>query len=130
MFTTVEHVKELTNYDVTNAEIVRAQSIIESYVGRVEAEVVYPTDRELLSKAVAYQTAYLHENAETIFEQMALSYMGQFGQALSFRAGDFFSPFVAPLAMIACQKLSWKRIRSVKTGSLFGPTEPVDWRTV
>lgn len=126
MFVTVEGVKELTGYDVDLATIHMAQAIMESYVGRVEAEVNGANDLALLQKATAYQAAYINTNREMLFEQAAVSQIGQFGQVISFRDND--SPFIAPLAAIACRRLSWKRIRSIKTGSIFYRTPAVDSR--
>lgn len=130
MFTSVEETKELTGYDVENTTIIMAQGIIEAYVGRIEAQVFDPTDRALLTSATAYQAAYMNENSEMIFEQVAASYIAQFGQAITFRGSDMASPFVSPLAQLACSKLSWKRNRSVRTGSIYDAGETAyDWRT-
>lgn len=123
MFTTIEQVNDLTGYEVTQETIIMAQSVIESYVGRVEAEVVDPNDRELLSKAAAYQSAYMFGDEAKIFEQAAIVQISQFGQATTFRQ-DGLSPWIAPLAVLACQRLSWKKMRGVKTGGLFA-TAPV-----
>lgn len=124
MFTTIEQVKELTDYDVEQKTIIMAQNVIEAYVGRDEVEIVDANDLALLGKATAYQAAYMANDAEKIFEQVAVTQMAQFGQSITMRT-DGVSPWVAPLAIIACNRLSWKRMRSVKTGSIFyqPPTE-------
>lgn len=129
MFTTIEQVKELTGYDVEQEVITMAQNIIEAYVGKVEQQVQDPIDRMLLGKAVSYQSAYMRDNALMIFEQVATTYIAQFGQTMTFRGNDTATPFIAPLAVISCGKLSWKSNRSVKTGSMYdrGPTA-YDWR--
>lgn len=129
MFTTIEHVKEVTGYDVTNESIIMAQHLIESYTGRVEADIEVATDMELLGKAVAYQCAYMHEDPAKTFEQVSATQVMQFGQMITFRQNDDAAPFIAPLAVIACKRLSWKGIRSIRTGPLLPrSSERVDWK--
>lgn len=129
MFTTIEQVSELTAKEVTQETIIMAQNIIESYIGRVEVEVSDPNDRALLGKATAYQAAYMHDDVDKVFDQMAASQIMQFGQMVTFGT-DGNSPWIAPLAVIACKRLSWHRIRSIGTGSLFprGPVRETGWR--
>lgn len=128
MWTTQEEVKELTGKDVDLELITQAQAIIESYVGRLEIEVGSATDAMLLGRATAYQAAYMLDDSDRVFSQVSAMQIMQFGNMVSFR--DSLSPFVAPLAIIACQRLSWKRIRSVKTGSIYArPVVADDWRT-
>lgn len=130
MFTTVEQVKELTSYDVDASDIVLAQAIIESWVGRLETDVVSPRDFAFLARATAYQAAYVLDNRETVFQQVDVSSIGQFGQVVTFKKDDSASPYVAPLAVRACRNLSWKKIRSVKVGNIYGAHVNVvsDWR--
>lgn len=118
MFTTVDEVKELTDYDVDVALIGRAQAIVESYIGRVEVQIENGYDLMLLGRATAYQAAYMKDNADTVFEQVALIQISQLGQAMTLRQ-DGATPWVAPLTVLTCQRLSWNRMRSVKTGSIF-----------
>lgn len=118
MLTTPGFVQEVTGYDVTLETIAKAQHVILAYLGRLESDVTDPTDRSILAKAVSYQAAYMHEDPNKVFEQVALSQIAQFGQAMTFRT-DGLTPWLAPLAIIACNRLSWKRMRSVKTGPIF-----------
>lgn len=128
MFTTIDEVKELTGADVSQETIIMAQGIIESWVGRVEAEVSNANDSMLLGRATAYQAVYLDE-FEDVFDQPAVVSVNQYGSGVSFRQ-DGASPWIAPLAVIACQRLSWRRMRSVKVGSIFNrPAEPSRWAT-
>lgn len=128
MFTTVTQTKQLTDKDVDLALLLRAQSVIEVYVGRVEAEIDDGNDIQLLGKATAYQAAYMKENESITFEQIALRTTGQGESVVSFANED--SPFIAPLAVMACKKLSFKRARSIQTGRIF-QTEPfVKWRNI
>lgn len=127
MFTTIEQVKEITGYDVTLETITMAQHVLVAYTGRLDSDVVDPNDRAILGRATAYQAAYMHDNPTRIYEQVALTQIAQFGQAMSFRQ-DGVTPWIAPMAVIACQRLSWKRMRSVKTGPMFyTPPTPQGW---
>lgn len=129
MFTTTEQVKELTGYEVTQDSIVMAQSIIEAYIGRVEVDIYDPADNVLLGRATAYQAAYMVKNKELVFEQMATVQVMQFGQMVTFGPGGT-APFIAPLAVLATKNLSWRRNRSIKTGSIFhGKHDEPTWRT-
>lgn len=129
MFTTIEQVKELTAYDVTQEQIIMAQALIETYVGRLEVQVLDPDDFALLTRATAYQAAYMVDNSETIFQQISVASIGQFGQMVTFKS-DSPSPYISELAVYACRRLSWKRMRSVFTGSIFAsPVVQSTWRT-
>ena len=128
MFTTVEEVKSLTGYDTDNSKIAIAQSIIEAYIGKVEVEVNDANDLALLGKATAYQVAYMGLQMPLVFEQIQTASIMQFGQQMTFVPGSD-APYIAPLAVISCRHLTWKRIRSVKTGSIFSttPDPDTDW---
>lgn len=129
MFTTIEQIKELTAKEVTQETIIMAQGIIEAYIGRIEIDVSDPTDRALLGKAVAYQSAYMHDDEAKVFEQMGAQQIMQFGQMITF-GQDGTQPWIAPLAVLTCKRLSWKRIRSIYTGPTFprGPQVASGWR--
>lgn len=128
MFTTTDSVLSLTGYEVSLTDINMAQAIIESYVGKVEAEVYDANDLMLLDRATAYQAAYMVKNKELVFEQMSAQQIMQFGQMVTFKQDDA-APFIAPLAILACKRLSWKRIRSIRTGRIFdnGPVQTNSW---
>lgn len=127
MFTTIERVKELTDVDVSQETIIMAQNIIEAFVGRDEIEVTNANDRALLEKATAYQCAYMNGDAAKVFEQVAAVQVMQFGNMVTFTQ-DGNSPWIAPLAVIACKRLSWRGMRSVKTGSIYSrPTVQGRW---
>lgn len=129
MYTTVERVKELTGYDVDQDTIIMAQALIESYTGHIEMEVTKPVDVELMGHATAYQAAYISSDEGRVFEQMSAIQIMQFGQMVTF-ANDGTSPWIAPLAVLACKRASWHRIRSITTGPLFpkGPAVASGWR--
>lgn len=129
MFITKEQVLTMTGYDVDATLLAQAQSIIEVYVGKVEAEVDDATDLALLGKATAYQAAYMKNDGARVFEQAAVTQIGQFGQLVSFNSATD-APFIAPLAAISCRRLTWRRSRSVRTGSWFGGAPVLDrWDT-
>ncbi len=116
MFTTVDKVQQLTGYTVTNDLIYQAQGIIEVYSNRTESEVESIHDRGLMSKAVAYQAAYMLENSESVFKQVAVSQVGQNDSLVTYKAGDNTAPWIAPLAVLALNGLTWKQSRSIYTG--------------
>lgn len=130
MFTTTNEVKTITGKIVTNQLVERAQYIIEAYVGKFEDEVADTRDLEILKRAVAYQCAYMENNEDLVYEQMAVSTTLQNDASTTFKPGDLVSPFIAPLAVIVCKKLTFLRSRSVKTGKIFQDYEFVNWNTV
>lgn len=119
MFISREQVTLITGYEVDAALLGQAQNIIEVYVGRTEAQVDDAGDLAQLARATAYQAAYMKDDKMRVFEQAAVTQVGQFGQLVSFRP-DGASPFVSPLAVMACKNLTWRRPRSIRTGSWFG----------
>lgn len=128
MFTTVNLTKTLTGRDVDLPLLNRAQSLIETYVGKVEAEIDDANDLALLAKATSYQAVYMQENESIVFDQVALRTAGQGESIVSF--ANEHSPFIAPLAIMACRTLSFKRSRSVRTGKIL-QTEPlIKWRNI
>ena len=127
MLSTISSVKEYTGYDVTLPLILRAQAIIEMFVGKDEIDVEHPSDFLLLDKMVSYQTAYMLENEEIVFKQAALTSQGQTDALINFNR-DMFSPFIAPLAVMAAAGLSFNKSRSYKTGSIFQKSKYKDWK--
>ena len=97
MLSTVNSVKEYTGYDVTQELINRAQALVEIYVGKDEIDIQSPSDLLLLDKMVAYQTAYMLENEDIVFKQIAASTYDS----------KMNAPFIAPLVVIASNGLSF-----------------------
>jgi len=128
LFTTVENVKTLTGYDVTTEQLYMAQNIIETFCGRVEAEVSVPNDRALLAKAVAFQAAYMSVNYETVFEQVAVTSIAQTDGGTVLDVG-MASPYLAPLAVFSMRNLSWRKSRSIKIGPMYGTPKFRTWET-
>jgi hypothetical protein len=115
MFTTVQEVRLLTGRNVLNDIVIIAQSLVETYIGRVELEITNPTDRALLAKAVAYQAAYIQENPGVMFDQAATRFITTGASSVSFDTA-LFAPFLSPWTARACKQLSWNGSRSVRTG--------------
>lgn len=109
MLSTVNSVREYTGYEVTQELINRAQALIEIYVGKDEIDIQSPSDLLLLDKMVSYQAAYMLENEDIVFKQIAAS---TYDSKMS-------APFIAPLAVIAANGLSFNKSRSYSTGRIF-----------
>lgn len=130
MLISYEEVFDMTGRDVDLDNIAGAQSLIEIYVGRTEADVDDPRDRALLARAVAFQAAYMQNQESMIYEQAAVKSITVGGTAYSFPEGGTDLLWLSPIAKTACAKLSWTRSRSVKTGRLGIPeTRLLDWWT-
>lgn len=119
MFATIEDVKSLTNYDVSLTDIQLAQGIVETFVGKVEADVTDPNDQVVMGRAVCYQAAYVSKNFETVFEQMGVRSMSQTDSSVVLDV-DLASPYLSPLAIFALRNLTGKGTRSIRTGAIFG----------
>lgn len=128
MFTTPDEVKKWTTYEVTAEDVVRAQTVVEAYVGRVEEDIVDVNDLSVLARATAFQAAYMKNDYERVYEQVALVQIVQTDGAMTMDR-NMAAPFIAPLAVLALRALSWKRSRSVKTGSLYGVALVDGWET-
>ena len=109
--------------------IKRAQSIIEIFVGRDEIDIDNPSDLLLLDKMVSYQAAYMVENEDIVFQQIASNSITSGGSTQNFdRTSN--APYIAPLAHLAIKGLSWKRGKSFKTGKIFQFPKITKWRNV
>jgi hypothetical protein len=107
----------------------RAQAIVEIYIGRDEIDIEAPSDLILLDKITSYQTAYMLENEDIVFKQAALTSQGQTDAMVNFDT-RMMSPFMSPLAIIASNGLSWNRSRSYRTGKIFQWPSHVDWKKI
>lgn len=126
MFTSVEQTKALTGYDVTLDLVNQAQSVLETFLGKVEAEIDDAYDLAILGRATAYQAAYMKNNADRVYEQIAIRSVAQSdgGAVMDL---DMHAPFLAPMAAFAMRSLSWKRSRSITTGPIFEGSSPLGW---
>lgn len=129
MFTTVNNVKEYTNADVTLDLVKRAQAVIEIFVGKDEIDIDNPSDLLVLDKMTAYQSAYMLENEDVVYTQIASNSVGAGDSAQNFNTA-MSAPFIAPLAVMAAKGLSFKKARSIKTGKIFQWPTYIDWRRI
>ena len=130
MFTTITEVKTITGKIVKSDLIQRAQYVIESYIGKFEASITDTKDLQILKRATAYQSAYMLNNEDIVFEQMAVSTTMQNDASTTFKSGDSVSPFIAPMAVMVCSKLSFVKSRSIKTGPIQSTVTYPGWTTI
>ena len=129
MLSTVNSVKEYTGYDVSLDLVKRAQAIIEIYVGKDEIDVESPSDLLVLDKMVSFQAAYMLENEDIVYKQIAATSVGAGDSAQNYNSA-MSAPFIAPLAVLAASGLSFRKGRSIKTGKIFNWPTFIDWRKV
>jgi len=129
MFTTVNNVKEYTNKDVTLDLVMRAQSVVEIFIGRSEIDIESPNDLIILDKMTAYQAAYMVDNEDIVFSQIATTSSGSGNSSQNYNT-MMNAPWMAPLAVLAARALSFARGRSIRTGKIFQRTRKWDWRTL
>lgn len=129
MLSTVNSVKEYTGYDVSLDLVKRAQAIIEIYVGKDEIDVENPSDLLVLDKMVSFQAAYMLENEDIVYKQIAATSVGAGDSAQNYNS-SMNAPFIAPLAVLAASALSFRKGRSIKTGKIFNWPTFIDWRRV
>lgn len=128
MFINASEVLALTGVEVSRDEVLKAQTIIEGYLGRNESQITDPDDISLVSKAVAFQTAYMHENYDRTYQQVAMIQLTQMDGSMTMDR-DLAAPFIAPLAALTLRNVSWKKSRSVKTGPIFSRPVSGRWET-
>lgn len=126
MFTSVEQTKALTGYDVSLDLVNQAQAIIETFLGKVEAEIENPYDLAVLGRATGFQAAYMKTNSASVYEQIAVRSIAQADGGVVLDR-DMHAPWIAPLAHMAMATLSWKRSRSVSTGPMFAGESRLGW---
>lgn len=129
MFTTINSVKEYTDADVTLALVKRAQAVIEIFVGKDEIDIDNPSDLLILDKMTAYQAAYMLENEDVVYKQIASNSVGSGDSAQNYNTA-MSAPFIAPLAVMAARGLSFKKPRSIRTGKIFQWPTYIDWRRI
>lgn len=130
MFADTNDVKDITGKIVNNQLVTRAQYVIETFVGKFEADITKESDIELLRRAVAYQCAYMNDNEDLVYEQMAVSTTSQNDASTTFKPGDTNAPWIAPLAIMTCKKLSFIKSRSIVTGKISRNISYPDWTTI
>jgi hypothetical protein len=82
----------------------------------------------LLDKITAYQSAYMLDNEDIVYKQIAvISQGGQSTGSVVFDA-RMDAPWMAPLAVLASKGLTWKRSKSFRTGRIFQLPARIDWK--
>lgn len=117
MFITKEEVVSRAGRTVEGSTLALAQTMIETWIGKDEAEVSDGGDRAVLAKATMFQAIYLNENPDTVLEQAGVVQLSQNESVITFNT-ELFAPFMSPWAVMACKKLSWMGTRSVHTAPI------------
>lgn len=126
MFITKEEVTARSGKTVTQENLLLAHTMIETWVGKDEAEVTNGADKAVLARATMFQAIYLGENPDTVLLQAGMESLSQNESSVKFDR-NMFSPFMSPWAVVACKKVSWLGSRSVKTGA-FVNNYAQDWK--
>jgi hypothetical protein len=111
---------DLIGETVVDADIARAQPIIELYAGTTqEADADQaPKTLRILAMAVAYQAAWMATQIDTT-NRVDVSNISQDGVSMTFAHAD--AQLLAPLAERWLCRLPWRRSRSVFTGGRVAP---------
>lgn len=131
MFVTPERVTRITGYEgITLKDIAIAQTMLEAYIGRMEARVTDADDKEIMAVATAYQAVYVKMDSIRVFELAKVDQIVQDSNMIRYKTGDEDSPFIAPLAVMAMRNLTWRRSTSVKIGRGMNarPWPEYDWK--
>jgi hypothetical protein len=121
MFITPDQAKKLTNVEVPSDLIYRAQMVIESFVGKIESEIKDGKDKLIMSRAVAYQAAYMKDNEELIYQHMATTSSNSGNSTINFD-NTMSAPWISPLALMVIKGLTFNNSKSFKTGRIFQKT--------
>lgn len=126
MFITREEITARSGKTVTQANLLLAHTMIETWVGKDEAEITNGADKAILAKATMFQAIYLGENPDTVLLQAGMERLSQNESVINFDK-NLFSPYMSPWAVVATKKLSWLGSRSVRTAPITGRSV-LDWK--
>lgn len=124
MLATANDVFDVTGYSADDADVKKAQAIVEVFAGKPEALISNVNDLEWMRYAVCWQVAYMTSDPGSVFEQANIESLRQNDTSIDFGDKTYA---IAPLAMKAVSRLSWNRSRSVSTGPVFDAAPPVRW---
>ena len=124
MITTVDNVYDITGYTVDEADIRKAQAIVEVFAGRTEALITNVVDLEWMRYAVAWQTAYMSQDTNSVYEQANVQSMTQNDTMINFGDKTYA---VSPLVIKAVSRLSWNKSKTVNTAGQYRAYRPVPW---
>jgi hypothetical protein len=111
---TTADVLALTGSTVTDADVVRANAMVEIFAGRLYTMAATRTgarDAEWMRRAVAFQVPWIAAQPD-LFERLDLATM----EGLELKETGLV---LAPYTKAALNKLSWRRTRSLHIGSAF-----------
>lgn len=116
---TVADVATFTGTDATEPQIEQAQFIIELFADTTEdasdADLISSKNLRLLRMAVSYQTAWMALNPDLFTHQDAQSVQQD---SVVFTPAHANAALLAPLAKRCLDRLSWRRIRSLRVGPM------------
>lgn len=124
MIATADDVSDITGYTAAETDIRKAQGIVEVHAGKPEALITNVEDLAWMKYAVAWQTAYMATDPNSVFEQANVQSLRQNDTTIDFGDKDYA---IAPLAQKAIRRLSWNRSRSVPTAPAVGRPQIVPW---
>lgn len=121
---TIADVTSVIGITVTDPDISRATSTLETITGLIQAvdrPDITDRDRHWLKLMTCYQVAFMADNPD-LFTRNDVTSAGQDGESAAFRNVD--SHLFAPLARKAYRRLSWRSLRLLSPlgGSGVAPT--------
>jgi hypothetical protein len=122
MFITEREILTQTGFTVARTNVNMAQMMVETYTGRVEEDISDGTDKALMAQAVMYQAIYMEERPGDVLHQAEVHQIVQGDTSTKFNV-EKFSPFMSPWSIKACERLSWNKSRSIKTGKVLQNTK-------
>lgn len=110
----------LTGLPVEEADLVKAQAVLDLHVGRTihSAAAVGDADLHYLKLATAYQSVWMKSQLD-MFSRIDFTEVTQDSTSAGINKDGLT---LAPLAARALQRLSWKRSRSLRVNGVDGPT--------
>lgn len=116
----VTDVAEITGVTVTDPQLLLAQNVVELRVGRTsDATGIGARDLRWLRRAVAYQAVWAAEQPDLLTRSETEGAVIQDGVHINQSAQ---AQQMAPLALVALRRLSWRGNRTVQAAStLAGP---------
>lgn len=118
---TTSDVATYTGTTATAAQVEQAQAMVEVFADTTEdasdAGGISPKNLRLLKLAVAYQTAWMIQHPDA-FTNIDVSQVQQDGVVATMQHNNAL--VLAPMAKRCIDRLSWRRIRSLRIGPMRG----------
>lgn len=126
---TTEDVTTYTGATATSAQLAQAQALVEVFADTTEDASdtgnISAKNLRLLKLAVAYQAAWITAHPDQ-FTNMDLTQVQQDGLIATFTHHN--AGVLAPMAKRCIDRLSWRRIRSLRIGPMLGAERSVPRR--